>query len=193
MPPTKKTPKKTSKKPTPKPSASVPPPPSVAEQKAAEAVARAIISKFAPNQASLVATMRSAIRKRLPTAHEIVYEYRSWFVISYSPTQHGHEGVLAIRGDSDGIKFYFNQGKSLPDPEKLLKGSATVRSIDIESPSTLTRPAVANLVEAAINHNKVPFPSAGQGPVLLLSASTKAAGKAGGKTKTKSGTQKARK
>ena len=71
-----------------------------------------------------------ALRKRLPTAHEVVYEYRDCFVISYSPNERGYEGVLAIRASADGVKLYFNRGKGLPDPEKLLQGSGKPDALD---------------------------------------------------------------
>ena len=67
---------------------------SAAERRSAEAEVRALIAKFAPAHLRLIGAMRRSLRKRLPTAHELVYEYRSWFVISYSPNEHGYEGVL---------------------------------------------------------------------------------------------------
>jgi len=54
------------------------------------------IAKFAAAHLRLVSAMRRWLRKRLPTAHEVVYEYRDCFVISYSPSERGYEGVLAI-------------------------------------------------------------------------------------------------
>jgi hypothetical protein len=167
--------------PTSKPT--TPPPQSPADRRAAESDLRTLITKFAPDHLPLVTAIRKSLRKRLPAAHEIIYEYRSWFVISFSPTAHGHQGILAIRGDADGIKLYFNQGNDLPDPEKLLKGSAQARFIEVESASTLVRPVVASLIDAAIARNKVPFPSAARGPVVALSAATK-------KVKKKAGTQR---
>ena len=63
---------------------------------------------------------------------------------AFHPAGTGYEGVLAIRGDADGVKLYFNRGKELPNPEKLLQDSGgQVRSIDVEGASTLARPAVA--------------------------------------------------
>lgn len=148
-------------------------PQSAAERRAAESELRTLIAKFAPEQHKLVAAMRRSLRKRLPSAYEMVYEYRSWFVISYSPSGHGFEGVLAIRGDANGVKLYFNRGKDLPDPEKLLRGSAQARSIDMESASTLTRPAVASLLNEAIARNTVPFSLTSPGPIVIRSASAK--------------------
>src|SRR6516162_5198715 len=105
---------------------------SAAERRSAEAQVRTLIDTFAPAHLRLIGTMRRSLRKRLPTAHELVYEYRDWFVISYSPNERGYEGVLAIRGSADGVKLYFNRGKELPDPEELLQGSAQTRWINLE-------------------------------------------------------------
>jgi len=138
-----------------------------------EAALRTLIDKFAPVHLPLIDAMRQRLQKRLPTAHEVVYEYRSWFVISYSPSERGYEGILAIRGDADGVKLYFNQGKDLPDTEKLLKGSSQTRFIGMEDASTLDCPAVTRLIEEAIARNSVPFADSGDGSVVFRSASAK--------------------
>src|SRR3954467_6438055 len=126
---------------------------SAVARRSAEAGLRRLIGKFAPAHQRLIAATRRWLRKRLPTAHEIVYEYRDCFVISYSPNERGYEGVFAIRASTDGVKLYFNKGKGLPDPEKLLRGSANARWAVLEAASTLARPAVARLFEAAIERN----------------------------------------
>ena len=148
-------------------------PQSAVERRSAEAVVRTLIDKFAPTSLRLVGTMRRWLQKRLPTAHEVVYEYRDCFVISYSPNERGYEGVLAIRGSADGVKLYFTHGKGLPDPEKLLRGSANARWIQVEGPSTVARPAVARLMDEAIARNRVPFARTGRGPVDIRSAAAK--------------------
>jgi hypothetical protein len=146
---------------------------SAAERRSAEAQLRTLIAKFAPAHQRLIGAVRRSLRKRLPTAHEVVYEYRAWFVISYSPSERGYEGVLAIRASADGVRLYFNRGKGLPDPEKLLRGSANARWIHLEGASTLARPAVARLIDQAIAGNRVPFSRTGRGPVVIRSTSAK--------------------
>jgi len=122
--------------------------------------------------------MRRWLRKRLPTAHEVVYEYHDFFVISYSPDDRGYEGVLAIRASANGVELYFNRGKELPDPEKLLRGSGKqTRSISMEGASTLAHPAVARLIDEAIARNRVPFAPTGRGPVVIRSRSAKQRGR----------------
>ena len=146
---------------------------SPAERRSAKAQLCELIDKFARAHERLIVATRRSLRKRLPTAHEVIYEYRDCFVISYSPSERGYEGVLAIRGSADGVKLYFNQGKGLPDPEKLLRGSANARWILLEGASTLARPAVARLIDEAIAHNRVPFERAGRGSVVIRSTSAK--------------------
>jgi hypothetical protein len=140
---------------------------SAVARRSAEAQLSTLIAKFAPAHLRLIGAMRRSLRKRLPTAHEVVYEYRAWFVISYSPNDHGYEGVLCLRADAEGVKLYFSRGKELPDPAKLLQGSSQTRWILVESASTLARPEVACLIDEAIAHNPVPFESAGRGSVVM--------------------------
>jgi hypothetical protein len=148
---------------------------SAAERRAAEAELHTLIDEFAPAHLRLIGAMRRSLRKRLPTSHEVVYEYRNLgaVVISYSPNEHGYEGVLAIRADADGVKLYFSRGKELQDPGKLLQGSSQTRWIHVERASTLARPEVACLIDEAIARNRVPFAPAGRGPVVIRSASAK--------------------
>jgi hypothetical protein len=143
-------------------------------RRSAEAELRRLIAKFAPAHQRLIGTMRRWLRKRLPTAHEVVYEYKDFFVISYSPNEHGYEGVLAIRASANGVKLYFNRAKGLPDPAKLLQGSGKqTRWIQLEDASTLARSAVALLIDEAIARNRVSFARTGSGPVLIRSVSAK--------------------
>jgi hypothetical protein len=146
---------------------------SAVARRSAEAELRMLIAKFAPAHLRLLGAMRRRLRKRLPTACEVVYEYRDWLVISISPNEHGYEGALAIRADLNGVKLYFSCGKELPDPEKLLQGSSQTRWIDVEGASTLARPAVARLIDGAIARNRVPFALAGRGSVVIRSTSAK--------------------
>lgn len=145
-----------------------------AARRTAEAQLRGLIAKFAPVHQRLIGAIRRWLRKRLPTAHEVVYEYKDCFVVSYSPNERGYEGVLAIHASADGVRLYFNRGKGLPDPAKLLQGSGKqTRWLHLEGASTLARPEVASLIDEAIARNHVPFALTGRGPVTIRSTSAK--------------------
>jgi len=147
---------------------------SAPERRSAEAELRALIAKHASAHGRLIGAVRRRLRERLPAAHELVYEYRSWLVISFSPSEHGYEGVLAVRADVDGVKLYINRGKGLPDPEKLLQGSGgQARWIGLDSAAKLARPAVVELIDGAIARNPVPFERNGRGSVVHRSARSK--------------------
>lgn len=147
---------------------------SKAERRLADAKLQALIDKFAPTQLRLIGTLRGSLRKRLPSAHEVVYEYRDSVVISFSPNAHGYEGVFSIKAGGNLVKLYFNRGKDLSDPTKLLKGSGTVvRSIDIDSASTLKLPEVVRLMDEAIALNPIPFDVVGSGSIVFRSKASK--------------------
>ncbi len=147
---------------------------SAVARRLAEAQLRALIARFTPAHLRLIGAVRRWLRKRLPTAHEVVYEYHDCFVISFSPNERGYEGVLAIRASANGIRLYFNRGKELPDPAKLLQGSGNqTRWINLEGASTLARPEVARLTDEAMARNRVPFALAGRGSVVIRPASAR--------------------
>jgi len=147
---------------------------SAVARRSAEAQLRTLIDKFTPAHLRLIAALRRWLQKRLPTAHEVVYEYRDCFVISYSPNEHGYEGVLAVRAGVNDVRLYFNRGKELPDPAKLLQGSGNqTRWLSLEGASTLARPEVARLIDEAVTRNRVPFAPAGRGSVVIRSAPAK--------------------
>lgn len=140
----------------------------MSERRAAEAQLNALVRQIAPARQRLISALRKALRTRLPTAHEIVYEYADNVTISYSPNDKGYAGVLALRVSADAVRLYFNQGKGMPDPEKLLQGTAKlVRWIPVGSAADLKRPAVVALIEAALDRNPIPFPESGVGPIVL--------------------------
>ncbi|MEZ5312739.1 MAG: hypothetical protein R2862_03340 [Thermoanaerobaculia bacterium] len=145
-----------------------------AERREAEAELRALVARYAPEHSRLFSAVRRWLQKRLPGAHELVYEYRDNFVISYSADDRGYEGVLGLRASADGVKLYLNGAKGVPDPEKLLRGSGSqARWLQVESASVLARPAVARLIDEAIARRNAPFAATGRGPVVIRTTAAK--------------------
>ena len=133
-----------------------------------EAQLRSLIEKFDAKDQKLIRSVRSAVRKRLPTANELVYDYGSFFVIGYSPTDHPTDGIVSIAARADGVQLYFMQGPQLPDPKKLLMGSGKqTRFIRVESASQLAHPDVEALIAAAIDQAGVPLPTKGRGRLVM--------------------------
>jgi len=143
-----------------------------------EAQLRAYIDKLDPKVQKLFRSVRAAVRKRFPTANELAYDYSSFFVIAYSPTDHGIDGIVSIAARADRVDLYFNHGPQLPDPKKLLLGSGKeARFIRVESAGQLAHPDVEALIAAAIDHASVPLPSKGKGSLIIKTNKTVAAKK----------------
>jgi hypothetical protein len=131
------------------------------------------IGKFAPNDQRLIRAVRQAVRKRLPTANELVYDNYNFFVIGYSPTERPSDAILSIAARANGVGLCFLHGARLPDPQKLLLGSGNqTRFIRLESAAVLARPEVEALLAAAVARAK-PFPAKGRGKLIIRSVSAK--------------------
>jgi hypothetical protein len=131
---------------------------------------KVLIAKFEPKRQALIRSVRQSLRKRFPSANELVYDYSTFFVIGYSPTERGIDSVIAIASRADGLRLYFNQRAKLPDPKKILLGSGKqTRFISIESPRTLMLPEVEALVATVIDRAKIPHRPSQRGELIIKS------------------------
>jgi len=136
-----------------------------------EAQLRSFIGKLDPTSQKLFRSVRTALRKRFPAANELAYEYPDSLVLSYSPTERGIEGVVAIAARADGVRLHLSNGPKLPDPKKLLQGSGKqTRFIPLDSAGRLGDPEVEALIAAAIDHATVPMPPRGKGKLVIQSS-----------------------
>lgn len=143
-----------------------------------EAQLRSFNDRFDPKQQKFIRSVRAALRKRFPTANELAYDYTSFFVIAYSPTDRGIEGIVSFAARADRVDLYFSHGPQLPDPKKLLQGSGKlIRFIRLESAKQLAHPDVAAFIAAAIDRASVPLPSKGKGSLIIKTNKTVAAKK----------------
>lgn len=81
------------------------------------------IAKFDPAIAKLTRGARAKMRKRLPTAVELVYDNYNALAIGFGPTERTTDAILSVAAYATGVTLYFTYGKSLPDPDKRLEGA----------------------------------------------------------------------
>ena len=137
----------------------------------AETQLKAFIGKFELKDQRLIRAVREAVRKRIPTANELVWDNYNFFVIGYSPTERPTDSIVSIAARANGLGLCFIQGARLPDPKKLLLGSGKqTRFIRVESASVLAHPDVEALVAAAIDRAKTPLPVTGRGKLIIRSS-----------------------
>ncbi len=142
--------------------------------KSAAARLRAFIAKFDAKDQRLIRAVRSAVRRRFRTAHELVYDNYNFFVIGYSPTERPSDAIVSIAARANGVGLCFLHGAGLPDPAKILSGSGTqTRFLRLPSAAVLARPEVEALLAAAIARAKRPLPASGRGKLIIRSVSAK--------------------
>src|ERR1700680_795854 len=128
------------------------------------------IDKFDSKNAALIRSARKILRKRLPTANELVYDNYNFFVLGYCSTERPPDCIVSIAAAANAVGLSFYHGTSLPDPLKLLLGSGSQnRFIRIELAATLAHPGVEGLIAAPIPQAERQLPASGRGKLIIRS------------------------
>lgn len=140
----------------------------------AEKQLRGFLSKFAPAHQKLIRAVRGVLRKRFPTADELVYDNYNFFVIGYGPAERPSDAILSIAAAANGVGVCFIRGATLPDPKRVLRGSGKqTRFLRVPSADVLKRPEVEALMTAAAARARTPLRSRGRGRLVIRSVSAK--------------------
>ena len=140
----------------------------------AEQQLKTFVAKFEPKHQKLIREVRTALRKRLPTAVEMVYDNYNFFVIGYSPTERPSDAILSMVGGPNGVSICFIWGAKLPDPKKLLSGGGNqTRFLRLEGAQALAKPDVRALIAAAVDRSKAKFRAKGRVELIIRSVSAK--------------------
>jgi hypothetical protein len=132
------------------------------------------IAKFDPAVAKRIRECRAAMRKRFPTANELVYDNYNFFVIGYCTTERPSDCVVSLAANASGVNLNFYYGAMLPDPHRILQGSGSQnRFVRLEGPATLRRSEVQELLSAAEAQAEPPFRKEGGGKLIVRSISAK--------------------
>ena len=132
------------------------------------------IAKFDPAVAKLARASRAMLRKRFPTAVELVYDNYNALAIGYCATERASDCIVSLAVTSRGVALSFYYGAGLPDPTGILQGNGSQnRYIRLESASRLMDPAVEALIRAAVAKSKAPLPARDKGYLVIKSVSAK--------------------
>ena len=116
------------------------------------------IDKFDPAMAKRIREVRAALRKRFPTAIEMVYDNYNALVIGFVPNERASDAIFSIVLYPKYVTLFFFQGAGMPDPHGRLSGSGGVsRHVRLESAATLDDPDIVSLMNTALHRAKVPL------------------------------------
>jgi hypothetical protein len=145
-----------------------------AEPASAEQQLAGFIDKFSPEHQRLIRAARKILQRRLPGAHELVYDNYNFFVIGYGPGPRPSQAWLSLAAAANGVSLCFLHGARLPDPARRLHGSGNqVRSLRLESAQVLQDPAVDALIDAAIEYQPAKLPPNARSTLVIRSVSAR--------------------
>src|SRR5580700_1914700 len=101
------------------------------------------IGKYSQEVATVAKAALVKMRKRLPGAVELVYDNYNALAIAFGSSEKLADVIFSIALYPRWVSLLFKNGATLPDPQRLLKGTGNVmRHIVLDGAATLDRPAV---------------------------------------------------
>lgn len=130
------------------------------------------IDRFDPAIRRVVRQARTRLRRRMPTAIELVYDNYNALAIGFASSERMSDAIVSLAVYARGVNLYFLYGVALPDPHHLLLGSGNQgRFVRLESAAMLDRPEIEALLAAAIAEGDTPLPKSGRGYTVIKSVS----------------------
>jgi hypothetical protein len=143
-----------------------------------QTLAKSFIAKFEPRLQKLIGAARRELRRRFPTAVEVVYDNYNFLVFGFCTTERPSDCFVSVAAQAKGVVLSFYWGVRVPDPHHLLLGGGNQnRFLRVPSLETLRRPEVLELLDAAVAQSKVPLSTQGRGYTLIKSISAKQRGR----------------
>jgi hypothetical protein len=106
------------------------------------------LSKFDTPIAKLARKARTALRRRMPTAFELVYDNYNALAIGFCSTERASDCIVSVAVFPKNVALSFYYGAALPDPDGLLQGSGKQnRYIRVVDGDTARRPEVLALID----------------------------------------------
>ena len=132
----------------------------------------ALLARFDPAIRTLVREARATLRRRMPTASELVYDNARALAIGFASSERTSDTIVSLAVYAGGVNLYFMYGAALPDPHHLLLGRGTQgRFVRLESAEMLATSEIDHLLAAAIAEGDTPLPKSGRGRFVIKSVS----------------------
>ena len=133
---------------------------------------KTMLGRFEPAIQTLVRDARARLRRRLPTATELVYDNYNALAIGFGSSERPSDVIVSLAVYARGVNLYFMYGAALADPQRLLLGSGNQgRFIRLDSADMLDKRDVRDLLRAAIAEGDTPLPRTGRGRLIIKSIS----------------------
>jgi hypothetical protein len=84
------------------------------------------LAAFTPEIEALTRVVLEKMRRRMPSAVEMVYDNYNALVCGFGPTEKASHAIFSIAVYPKHLNLFFLQGAELPGPKRLLQGEGAV-------------------------------------------------------------------
>lgn len=133
-----------------------------------------VVARFDPDVARVTRAARRALRRRFPTATELVCDNYHALAIGFGATDRASSAIVSLAVHASGVNLYFVHGAGLPDPGGRLEGNGRQgRFVRLPDASLLDDPEVRALLDAAVAAARTPLPVRGRGRTMVKGAGSR--------------------
>lgn len=123
----------------------------MSDEGAVEREVDGFIDRYTTEIAAQFRQARQALRRRVGSGFELVYDNYNALAIGYGPASNAGAVVLSIAAYPKWVTLFFMQGAGLPDPQRLLQGGGSkVRQVRLAPIGRLEETGVKALIGAAL-------------------------------------------
>lgn len=132
------------------------------------------IDKFTPEVAALTRALLGRMKARVPGAQILVYDNYNALAIGFGRSDKAGEAILSLAVMPRWVTLCFLWGKTLPDPNGMLKGEGSrVRNVRLHAPEEFEDPRIQALIDAALDETDWPIDPAEPQRLIIKSISAK--------------------
>jgi hypothetical protein len=109
------------------------------------------LARYTPEIADAIAACRRKLGARVPRGYELIYDHDQALAFGYAWADKAAACLVSLAAYPDWVTLFFLDGQQLPDPQGLLQHHGErVRSLRLQSPQDLDRPAIRTLLDLAL-------------------------------------------
>jgi hypothetical protein len=114
----------------------------------------------------LAVDLRALVLDELGPCYENIYDAYSAVAIGYGASERLRDGILHIAVYSQHVNLGFNDGATLADPKRILKGNGSrIRHVTLKSAEDLKRPELRTYIRRASRQARADAKKLGEPPL----------------------------
>ena len=131
------------------------------------------IDRFDPAVARVLRASRAVLRKRLPTAFQLIYDNYNFLVIGFCATERPSDCIVSLAAAANGVGLSLYDGAGLPDREGFLLGSGNQNRLSGRECKDPVKPRHRGAHRCRRREEQTPPRPTGKGETIVRSISAR--------------------